>query len=289
MYAQLGDIVFESLYGPKSFERKDSVSLPMRNRINLRPRQQFTGIDLATITIGIRLHRAFIDVEDAIERFRAYRNSATHLKFITGSGAVIGTFVISKTTEKHDQWTRTGEIVSCELEHVLIEVSSSRTDLTACNSAIANANNQPRLAFQPIQPIAPSLPVSAALDVQATMAYANVSSSMIQQAATNLDKAKAIVNKARRYVVEARERMADATAKVQSAVETAQQAQDYVANMYTVVNDFDAYKDAIDNWDDSDPIGSMNNINNANQQGMSSIAVMTNTSSPLAAFTGARR
>lgn len=289
MYAQLGDIVFESLYGPKSFERKDSVSLPMRNRINLRPRQQFTGIDLATITIGIRLHRAFIDVEDAIERFRTYRNSATHLKFITGSGAVIGTFVISKTTERHDQWTRTGEIVSCELEHVLIEVSSSRTDLTSRNSAIANSNNQPRLAFQPIQPIAPSLPVSAALDVQATMAYANVSSQLIEEYSIAPDDAESKVNQAKKSVVTAREHMADAAAKVQAAQDTAQQAQDYVANMYTVVQNAQTLEQYIDGFDPMDPVGSMNNINNANSEFMSSISVMTNTSSPLAAFTGARR
>lgn len=289
MYAQLGDIVFESLYGPKSFERKDSVSLPTRDRINLRPRQQFTGIDLATVTIGIELNRAFIDVEAAIERFRGYRNSATHLKFITGSGAVLGTFVIAKTVEKHRQWTRTGEIVSCELEHTLIELSSSRPDLTNRSGAIANSNNRPRLVLQPVQPIAPSLPVSAALNVQAVKANAAVSSALIQNYTIAPDDAESKVGQARSRVAEARERMADAAAKVQAAQDTAQQAQDYVANMYTVIQNAQTLEQYIDAFDPMDPVGSMNSINNANNEFMSSIAVMTNTSSPLAAFTGARR
>lgn len=289
MYAQLGDIIFESLYGPKSFERTDSVSLPARNRINLRPRQQFTGIDLSIIKIGIHLHRSFIDVEDAINRFRQYRNSATHLRFITGSGSVIGKFVIAKTTEKHSNWTPTGEIVSCELEHTLIELSSSRTDLNSRQTAIANANNQPRIVLQPIQPIAPSLPVSAALDVQATMAYAEVSTQLIQDYYLAPEEAESKIDQARSRIVAARERMADAAAKVQAAQETAQQAQSYVTNMYTVINDANNVRDLIDSFDPADPVGSMNGIVNANNQFMSSMSVMTNTSSPLAAYTGARR
>lgn len=289
MYAQLGDIVFEGLYGPKSFERTSSVSLPQRSRINLRPRQQFTGVNLDRIKISMHLHNSFVNVEQSIQKFREYRNTAKHLKYINGAGDVYGTFVIAKTTEKHIHQNTVGQIISCELEHDLIELSGSSQSISDRTNALANSANRPRIAYQPIEPIAPSMPVSAALDVQATKAYSQVSSDLIGEYVLAPDEAESKVGQAKSRVVAARENMAQAAAKVQAAQDTAQQAQDYVNNMYTAIQNAQTLEQYIDGFDPADPIGSMNNITNANTEFMSSIAVMTNTSQPLAAFTGARR
>lgn len=289
MYAQLGDIIFEGLYGPESFTRIDTVSVPQHSRINRRPKQQFTGIDLGKIKIGIHLHRAFIDdVEGTIKKFRDYRNSATHLKYITGSGNVIGTFIIVKTEEKWIQSTPTGDIVSCKLEHELVELTSSSPSVSAKANAKANANNRPRLTQIPVRRPAVSMPTSAALNVVATKSYAQVSDDLLAQYTLAPDNAESIIATAKEKIIQARENMADAAAKVQAAQDTAAQAQDYVQNMYTVIQNAQTLEQYIDAFDPADPIGSMNNVTNANTQFMSSVGVMTNTSQPLAAFTGSR-
>jgi phage protein U len=293
MYAQLGDIVFEQLFGPESFTRVDTVSVPQHTRINRRPKQQFTGVDLGKIKIGMHLHRSIEgygmqSVEETIKKFRDLRNSATHLKYITGSGNVIGTFIIVKTEEKWAQTTPTGDIVSCKLEHELIEVTSSSPSVAAKSNAKANSKNRPQLTSIPVIRPAVSMPTSAALDVVATKSYAEVSDNLIGEYVLAPENAESNVQSAKERVVKAREHMADAAAKVQAAQDTAQQAQDYVNNMYTVINNAQTLEQYIDAFDPMDPIGSMNNINNANTQFMSSVGVMTNTSQPLAAFTGSR-
>ncbi len=291
MYGQLGDIIFEGLYGPEEFVRTDSVSLPMHNRIGLRPKIQFTGNDLGTVKIGIHFHRSFIDVEDALDRFKDYRTTATHLRYITGTGSVLGTFVIAGSKQTNKQETPRGEIVSCVLEVNLIETTASRPKTVAVNNAIANRNNNP--AITPLVPRPATIPVSAALNVSQSVSAANTSNSLLSHyngpaTPSLIDRAKATFARASRSVATSRDKAASAAAKVQAASETAQQAQAYVANMYTAVQNANVLEQYLNAFDPMDPVGSINNVVNANSQFMGSVSVMTNTSQPLAAFTGTR-
>lgn len=290
MYGQLGDIIFEGLYGPESFERKDSISVPLHGRIGRRPKIQFTGIDLATVQIGIHIHRSFINVEQAILKFREYRNTVKQLRYITGSGNVIGTFIITDTKQTHAQETPQGDIVSAKLELTLLETNASQPKVAAVNNAIANSANNPALV--PLTPIVPSIPVSAALDVSIARGEAVASATTIYTTASNPTPPADTQSKfeqARERVATARDHMARAASKVQAASETAQQAQAYVANMYTAAQNAQTLIDMIDAFDPLDPVGSINNVVNVNSQFMASVSVMTNTSQPLAAFTGSRR
>lgn len=291
MYGQLGDIIFEGLYGPESFERRDSVSIPLHLRIGRRPKIQFTGIDLATVQIGIHLHRSFIDVERAILQFREYRNTVKHLRYITGSGNVIGTFIITDTKQAHIQETPQGDIVSAKLELTLLETNASRPKVADVNNAIANSANNP--AIVPLIPVVPSIPVSAALDVSIARSNAVYSSELISYhhdpSPTPFADVQSKFGQARERAATARDHMARAAAKVQAASETAQQAQAYAANMYTAAQNAQVLVDMIDAFDPSDPVGSINNVVNVNSQFMASVSVMTNTSQPLAAFTGSRK
>jgi phage protein U len=287
MYGQLGDIIFDGLYGPETFERKDSISVPLHQRIGRRPKIQFTGIDLGQIRIGIHLHRGFINVEEAIFKFREYRNTVKHLRYITGSGNVIGTFIITDTRQINIQETPQGDIVSARLELSLLETNASQPKVVAVNNAVANRANNP--AIVPLVPIVPSLPVSAALDVSIARSEANISSELIGYSTYDGPPAESRFQQAKKRIINAREKMADAAAKVQAAAETAQQAQNYVANMYTAIQNANVVEQYINAFDPNDPIGSINNVVNANGQFMASVSVMTNTSQPLAAFTGARK
>lgn len=289
MYSQLGDIRFEGLYGESEFVRKSSVSLPRHKRINRRPKQQFTGVDLDEIKITIRLNRSFIDVESAIDKFKGYRNTAAHLKYITGSGNIIGTFVIESTKEKRLQTTPLGDIYQAELEIKLIEVTSSVQRNDSVGRAIANRNNRPNLVQIPVKRPSPTMAVSAALNVTAAMSNASISNQLLTEASlVDVEEAESKVDQARSRVLEARERMADAAAQVQQAEETVDQASDYVNNMYTAAQNAQTLADAIDAFDPADPVGSLNAINDVNSEFMSGIAVMTNTSQPLASITGSR-
>lgn len=291
MYAQLGDIIFEGLYGPEEYVRNDSVSLPQHSRINRRPKQQFTGVDLGVVKVTIQLHRSFINIEDAIAKFRTYRNRAEHLRYITGSGNVLGTFVISETVEKHLQTDVQGNVVLARLELTLIETVASSPSVSAVSRAQANRANRP--AVVAIRVIPASIPMSAAMNVVTARSAAYSSNSIIEEYSTAPDDfteaSSPKLKNVREKVVTARENMASAAAKVQAAQETAEQAIAYVSNMYTAAQNAQTLQDYIDGFDPMDPVGSMNNINLANREFMSSVAVMSNTSQPLAAFTGARR
>jgi phage protein U len=286
MYGQLGDIIFEGLYGPEEFVRTDSVSLPLHNRIGLRPKIQFTGNDLGTVKIVIHLHRAFIDVEEAISKFRSYRTTVTHLRYITGTGAVIGTFVIADMKQTNAHETPRGEIVSCKLELTLLETTASQPKTVAVNNAIANSQNNP--AIVPLTPIVPTMPVSAALDVSIARSLTNESTALLGYSSYEPDQAQSKFEQAKDRVATARDHMASAAAKVQAASETAQQAQAYVANMYTAAQNAQTLIDMIEAFDPMNPTASINNVVNVNSQFMASVSVMTNTSQPLAAFTGTR-
>jgi phage protein U len=289
MYGQLGDIIFQGLYGPDTFEMSESVSLPQHSHINRRPKQQFTGINLSVLKIKIGLNNSFIDVEDAIEKFRQYRNSATHLKYITGSGSVIGTFVIQKSKTVYKQTDRSGNIVQAEIEHELIELSYSNPKLDSVANAIANRKNRPQVYSIPVRPFPSTLATSAALDVVDARANAIVSSDLIDECTTAPEETESKINQARSRVAQVKEHMANAAAKVQQAEDVVVQAQAYVANMYTAAQNAQTLIDYIDAFDPNDPVGSMSNINDANTQMMSGISVMSTTSQPLAAWTGARR
>lgn len=292
MYAQLGDIIFEGLYGPEEHVRKDSVSLPQHKRINRMNKSQFTGIDNGELKLSFKLHNSFIDVEDAIERFRKYRETATHLRYITGSGTVVGTFIIKKTKEKQLHAKSNGDLIYAKLEVELIETAYSSQKNNAIQSALANRSNSPvALPIRPV-PTPATLGVEAAVQISVARSSASQGSAAISAASSasaSASRTATELDKAREAVITARENMADAHAKVQAFEDTVNQAQGYIANIQTAINNAQTLEQYIDGFDPLDPVGSLNNINNANTEFMSSVAVMTNTTQPLAAWTGSRR
>lgn len=290
MYSQLGDIIFEGLYGENEFTMTDSVSLPTHERVNRRPKQQLTGVDLTKLKLTVLLNRSFIDVESAIDKFTSYRNTATHLRYVTGSGNVIGTFIIKKTKQKRLQTTPEGDIVLAELTHELVSVVASNPKTTSVGRAIASSKNSPPLAKIPAFPIPSTIAVSAALQVSKVQSNLRISEDLMNSASSgDIADAQSKLERAKERVLAAKEAMADAAAKVQQAQETAQQAQGYVANMYVLVQNAQTMVDYIDAWDANDPIGSLNNVNIANAELTNSLGVMTNTSQPLAGTIGARK
>ena len=290
MYGQLGDIVFDGLFGPDKHIRRDSVSLPQHKRINRRPRNQFTGVDLGKLKLSIRLHISFVEVEETIEKIRNHRNSATHLKYITGSGNVIGTFLIHKTKEKRLHEDKRGNIVEAELELELVETVSSTVKNDAVQNAAANSKNLPAPALRPIGIRPANMGVSAALDVSAARSLATAADVELATADPSIvSQTEATLANVKDKVETARQHMADAAAKVQQYEATIQQAQDYAGNMLTAAQNAQTMVDYIDGFDPADPVGSLNAVNTANREFMSSMAVMSNTSQPLAGLTGSRR
>lgn len=289
MYGQLGDIIFSAINSPDEEERVDSVSLPKLSRINRRPLQQFTGVDLATIKLTTTLHNSFIDIEEAITKFRNYRNSATHLRYITGSGNVKGTFVIQKTVEKTKLADREGNYVHVVLEHSLIELSSSNPRLDSVKNALANSRNNPPVYPIPTKFPSPMMETDAAINTIESRALAAGATDEYTTAPVDPEKTASKMADARDKILAAKEKISRAVDQAQAAVATAQQAQDYAQNMYQMAQDLQSAADAIANADFSNPLTGLESISTEMGQMTSSVSVMTNTSQPLASFTGARR
>jgi len=121
MYAQLGTIRFEGVKGFTSLEENFAVNYAQHDRIKGKPRLEFVGDVLDTISFSMFLHSDFTNPEDDIEALKVYMLNKEILPLILGNGKLVGNFVIpnfSKTTEFTDP---SGNIISATLSVDLIE------------------------------------------------------------------------------------------------------------------------------------------------------------------------
>lgn len=101
MYAQLGKIRFEGVKGFTTLEESFAVNYAQHERIKGKPRLEFVGDVLDSLTFDMFLHSDFTNPEEDIEALRIYMVNREILPLILGNGRFVGNFVIpgfSKTT-----------------------------------------------------------------------------------------------------------------------------------------------------------------------------------------------
>jgi len=95
MYAQLGNIKFESAKGFTSLEETFGMNYAQHDRIKGKPRLEAVGANLDTVNFSMYLHSQFTTPEDDIEQMRVNMVNNEILPLVLGNGKVVGSFVIT--------------------------------------------------------------------------------------------------------------------------------------------------------------------------------------------------
>jgi hypothetical protein len=148
MYAQLGNIVFEGLFGFDTFKGKRAQSLAQHALIDGKPRLQKTGDQLEEIQLDIQLHSRFCNPESEISRIHQACADGLIMTLITGAGELVGDFTISEVGRSYNHLDPRGRIIWARVGINLIEVATDSLDvaaLAAKASAFAISRNEPVL------------------------------------------------------------------------------------------------------------------------------------------------
>lgn len=227
MYAQLGDIIFDGRLTPESKEYTKSASYAEHALIDGKPRLQKTGDALDEIKLVMHLHRSFCSPESEIAKLNSHMAAGTSLRYVTGTGSVVGTFVITSTKQAHAAQGPTGLIIETTVE---VNLKEAGDGIAATSSGFAFASSVPAVSVEQITPISPTLKASqsvtaaVALNTSGGASLTKASASPAQfsvrmrQAAAQFRKMRTAVNDAVDRVNETSGDIFQATRDLESAL-----------------------------------------------------------------------
>lgn len=98
-YAILGDLLFRVLVGWEDFEASRSVSYPEHAVIEGKPKLQYTGDGLETLTLSLRVHISYCDPDFSISHLRKRMDAHKAMPLILANGYYRGRYVITDLVE----------------------------------------------------------------------------------------------------------------------------------------------------------------------------------------------
>lgn len=288
MYAQLGDIQFEKLFGPSTELRSFGKKFAIHPKINGRDRLQATGIELEDIDLLIRLNANFCDPTETIKKIKKYSEDGKILKYITGAGDVIGNFVIVTGKVNLKKYFRDGTIYSAELDVSLKEYYIKDRVKTASEQARIKAFalnvSQPRpINFTPN--LEDNLSLAGMQDVQEMNSSVSVATQMMDAVRDAVDFAEYASD----IVTQAMDKGQVAVAKLQNRISESQALADIVTQLPSRLNDLDtAYQNLLNLMPITPTPTGLQNFYQATVETKNAMSFVNYASSPLAAIAGYR-
>jgi phage protein U len=148
MYYQLGNIKFQSLIGPNSLVQSKSANYAQHDTIETKPRLQRLGMQLDTVSMGIKFHSRFCNPQEQINNINTALTDAQPLPFFTGSGLVFGYFVLTKVDITTLKTGTNGDIWEADLSIELLEFFDPQLDPSGFANAALNPVLAPGQSFQ---------------------------------------------------------------------------------------------------------------------------------------------
>ena len=121
MYAQLGNVRFNLITSFNGFDEAKSYTFAEHQRIENKPRLQYTGESLEALNIKLNFHSGFCNPETEISKLKTLANTHQPQPFILGNGKYIGTYVIQEISSTLEQSDKQGNIISITLSIKLKE------------------------------------------------------------------------------------------------------------------------------------------------------------------------
>ena len=121
MFAVLGDIEFEVVGSPESYESADGYDFPEQRVIESKPRLQWVGDELERLNFELMWHASFTNPAAQLALLRA--TAATHLALplVFGDGGFRGFFVIESIKVKSQQLSAGGAPIAIRVAVALKE------------------------------------------------------------------------------------------------------------------------------------------------------------------------
>jgi phage protein U len=121
LFAVLGDIQFEVVGSPESYESADGYDFPEQRVIESKPRLQWVGDELERLNFELMWHASFTNPTAQLALLRA--TAATHLALplVFGDGGFRGFFVIESIKVKSQQLSAGGAPIAIRVALALKE------------------------------------------------------------------------------------------------------------------------------------------------------------------------
>jgi phage protein U len=121
LFAALGDIQFEVVGSPESYESADGYDFPEQRVIESKPRLQWVGDELERLNFELMWHASFTNPAAQLALLRA--TAATHLALplVFGDGGFRGFFVIESIKVKSQQLSAGGAPIAIRVALALKE------------------------------------------------------------------------------------------------------------------------------------------------------------------------
>jgi phage protein U len=178
MYAQLGTLVFEGIFGMQSLPRSRGVRYTDITLADGKPRKQRNGIELDTIQIDVRFHSGFgATPQTQINLLTTWQNTGEVLPLIDGQGNNYGNFVIEKITDIPEIVGVTGEVISSNVSIQLSEYVDSNPAATTKRQNIQNGFATDPLKVIPISVTRKGTTPASVTSTEAKEAAANAAGS----------------------------------------------------------------------------------------------------------------
>ncbi|MEI8390468.1 MAG: phage tail protein [bacterium] len=121
MFAQLGNIQFNLITYFNGIEETQKHNFVEHQTIESKPKLQFMGDELDTLTIKLNFHSSFCVPETEIKKIKDAARLHEEMPFILGNGKYLGKYVIEEITSTTQQTDKTGNLISIEAEIKLRE------------------------------------------------------------------------------------------------------------------------------------------------------------------------
>lgn len=141
MFAVLGDIQFEVVGSPESYESVGAYDFPELRVIDSKPRLQWVGDELERLTFDLIWHASFTNPAAQLALMRATAAQHLALPLVFGDGGYRGLFVIESIKVKSQQLSAGGSPIAISVALALKEWVA---DLQLLSSAHGTA------AFSPL-------------------------------------------------------------------------------------------------------------------------------------------
>jgi phage protein U len=173
MYAVLGDILFEILTSPSSFESVRTFNYAEHRIVQDRPRLEWISDALETIVFDLMLHAAFTNPKVQLDALTAAGRDHQARALLFGNGIHRGYFVLTSLTEVQQHCADDGSViwatVRVELKEyainaffdssILPTVGTSPIGIVPGVSNLAGLLTGGGVAFDSNQPLSPANPV----------------------------------------------------------------------------------------------------------------------------------
>lgn len=277
MFSSIGDIVFQGLYSPTGLSTGRKASYAEHARVGRTPRLQWTGQELQVIDLTLLLDVSFCNPAREIDRFEAYRNNQEIVPYVSGTGRLVGEYVVTdvQITAKHAFADGTLQQVDMR-----VQLKETGTPSTAARRA-ANARAQAR-AVQANNPIPtlqfappPSPETRMLADIQVSQVEITAATGEVERAANDGSRLQQLYASARERVNRANEAINRVVAELNDVQNIYYQVNGMIASANATLVRIEQFGTALQNVNDIDSaLRASRELSNASNEFSNSTAVL---------------